>query len=306
MLLYPEGELGPGSPGEPAAPAGMEVRHGASARRGEGRDDRVRSRLARDPGRLPRRRRRALPQGRALGRRAKAPSISTSSPTARRRSRSPRTRSRSTSVSSPRPTRSSARGTTGTTTSCSRSATTSRTSASSTTSRATTGFGERSLIDEVAFRQNADLLPHEFVHSWNGKYRRPAGLATPDFQQPMKGEMLWVYEGLTEYLGEMLTPRSGLWTPDVLARPPRVDRGVPAHLPGRTWRPLRDTTVAAQLLYNAPRRLGGAPPRRRLLRRGRAHLARGRRPHPPADEGRALARRLLPQVPRARPAGRPR
>ena len=51
---------------------------------------------------------------------------------------------------------------------------------------------------------DADLLPHEFVHSWNGKFRRPAGLATPDYNEPMKGELLWVYEGLTEYLGEIL------------------------------------------------------------------------------------------------------
>ena len=61
----------------------------------------------------------------------------------------------------------------------------------------------------------ADLLPHEFVHSWNGKYRRPAGLATPDYQQPMKDDLLWVYEGLTEYLGEVLTARSGLETPQM-------------------------------------------------------------------------------------------
>lgn len=57
---------------------------------------------------------------------------------------------------------------------------------------------------------SADLLSHEFVHSWNGKYRRPAGLSTADYQQPMRGELLWVYEGLTEYLGSILAARSGL------------------------------------------------------------------------------------------------
>ena len=62
--------------------------------------------------------------------------------------------------------------------------------------------------DRTAY--NADLLPHEFAHSWNGKFRRPAGLATPDYSEPMKGDLLWVYEGLTQYLGEILTPRSGL------------------------------------------------------------------------------------------------
>lgn len=111
---------------------------------------------------------------------------------------------------------------------------------------------ERTLLDEPLRRVSADLLPHEFVHSWNGKYRRPAGLATPDYEQPMKGELLWVYEGLTEYLGSILAARSGLRTAedqrDHIA-------SIAAYLntfPGRTWRPLVDTTVAAQLLYNAP------------------------------------------------------
>ena len=69
---------------------------------------------------------------------------------------------------------------------------------------------EEALIGEDDFRVNAGLLPHEFVHSWNGKFRRPAGLATGNYSDPMKGDLLWVYEGLTEYLGEILTPRSGL------------------------------------------------------------------------------------------------
>ena len=47
-------------------------------------------------------------------------------------------------------------------------------------------------------------MAHEFVHSWNGKYRRPAGLATSNYDKPMTGELLWVYEGLTEYLGDLL------------------------------------------------------------------------------------------------------
>ena len=112
-------------------------------------------------------------------------------------------------------------------------------------------IGERGLIDEAPRKTNAGLLPHEFVHSWNGKYRRPAGLVIPDYGQPMKGDMLWVYEGLTQYLGEILTPRSGLYTPedfrDELARiAAALD-----HESGRTWRPLEDTAVAAQILYSA-------------------------------------------------------
>ena len=112
--------------------------------------------------------------------------------------------------------------------------------------------GERSLIDEQLGRLALSVLPHEYFHSWNGKFRRPAGLATSDYQKPMQGELLWVYEGLTEYYGDVMTARSGLWTPDEyhdhLAQ---VAAGLD-HRPGRLWRPLIDTTVAAQLLYNAP------------------------------------------------------
>jgi predicted metalloprotease with PDZ domain len=110
---------------------------------------------------------------------------------------------------------------------------------------------ERTLIDDALKKSSADLLPHEFVHSWNGKYRRPAGLTTPDYQQPMKGELLWVYEGLTEYLGSILSARTGLRTSDEQRE---HLAGIAAYLdryPGRTWRPLIDTTMAAQLLYNA-------------------------------------------------------
>ena len=73
---------------------------------------------------------------------------------------------------------------------------------------------ERGLVDETARKMEAGLLPHEYVHSWNGKYRRPADLATPDYQQPMQDDLLWVYEGLTNYLGTVLTARSGLLTPE--------------------------------------------------------------------------------------------
>jgi predicted metalloprotease with PDZ domain len=111
--------------------------------------------------------------------------------------------------------------------------------------------GERTLVDDVPRKVEAGLLPHEFTHSWNGKYRRPAGLATSDYGQPMKGDLLWVYEGLTQYLGNVLTPRSGLYTPeeyreDLARTSAALDRES-----GRTWRPLEDTAVAAQLLYSA-------------------------------------------------------
>ncbi len=110
---------------------------------------------------------------------------------------------------------------------------------------------ERMLLDADSNKGGAALLPHEMVHSWNGKYRRPAGLATPDYQQPMKTELLWVYEGLTEYLGEVLTARSGLWTPTNYLENLALTAAMLDHQRGRDWRPLVDTTDAAHLLYNS-------------------------------------------------------
>jgi predicted metalloprotease with PDZ domain len=98
----------------------------------------------------------------------------------------------------------------------------------------------------------ADLLPHEFTHSWNGQYRRPAGLATPDFQQPMQGDLLWVYEGLTTYLGTVLAARSGLWTAEQAREHLAVVASTLDHRAGRTWRSLENTSRAAQILYFAP------------------------------------------------------
>ena len=111
---------------------------------------------------------------------------------------------------------------------------------------------ERSLVDDTARKLAAGLLPHEYVHSWNGKFRRPYDLATPDYQQPMQDDLLWVYEGLTNYLGWVLTGRSGLLTPaqdrdDLAITAAQLD-----HLPGRQWRNLQDTADAAPQLYFAP------------------------------------------------------
>jgi predicted metalloprotease with PDZ domain len=115
--------------------------------------------------------------------------------------------------------------------------------------------GERTLIDEDPRIANAFLLPHEFTHSWNGKFRRPLGLTSGGrdggFDTPMKGDLLWVYEGLTEYLGEILTPRSGLWTPEQYREFLAQTAASLDTEYGRRWRPLEDTAVAAQLLYAA-------------------------------------------------------
>lgn len=108
---------------------------------------------------------------------------------------------------------------------------------------------ERTFIDDNLQLLSADLLPHEFTHSWNGKYRRPAGLATGNYEDPMKGNLLWVYEGLTDYLGNVLAARSKIETAaqyrDYLAQ----DTATLDYRPGRTWRDLQDTATAAQILY---------------------------------------------------------
>ena len=112
--------------------------------------------------------------------------------------------------------------------------------------------GERTFVDDNTFIENGLLLPHEFTHSWNGKYRRPAGLATPNYQEPMKGDLLWVYEGLTEYFGDVLASRCGIWPPSVYRDRLATIAGYLNDLrPGRTWRDLQDTATAAQLLYAA-------------------------------------------------------
>jgi predicted metalloprotease with PDZ domain len=112
---------------------------------------------------------------------------------------------------------------------------------------------ERSLIEEDGRKLSAGLLPHEYVHSWNGKYRRPADLATPDYEQPMQTDLLWVYEGLTSYLGDMLAARSGERTPS-LARDELAHIAADLdHRSGRVWRNLQDTADGVPSMQGAPR-----------------------------------------------------
>jgi predicted metalloprotease with PDZ domain len=106
-------------------------------------------------------------------------------------------------------------------------------------------------ISDEKFILDGLLLPHEFTHSWNGKYRRPAGLATPDYQAPMIGDGLWVYEGMTEYLGDILTARCGIWTAQQYRDRLATVAAALDLRPGRTWRDLADTARMAQILYNA-------------------------------------------------------
>ena len=110
------------------------------------------------------------------------------------------------------------------------------------------GVGEKGFADDAHQLAEADLLPHEFTHSWNGKYRRPVGLYQPDFATMQQGALLWVYEGMTQYLGDVLAARAGLVTPaqyrDMLA----MSAASLDYRPGREWRSTGDTAIAASIL----------------------------------------------------------
>ena len=96
-----------------------------------------------------------------------------------------------------------------------------------------------------------DLVTHEFSHSWNGKYRRPADLTQPNFQIPERTDLLWVYEGMNQYLGDLLSFRAQIRKPSDY---PEYLASLYASLasePGRNTEPLIDTTTAAPYLYEA-------------------------------------------------------
>jgi predicted metalloprotease with PDZ domain len=103
---------------------------------------------------------------------------------------------------------------------------------------------ERALTTDDGEMTSAGLLPHEFTHSWNGKYRRPAGLATPDYATPMKGELLWVYEGLTDYLGELLGERCGATSAQHYREALALDAANMDNTTGRAWRSIGDTAIS--------------------------------------------------------------
>ncbi|HEY3657512.1 MAG TPA: hypothetical protein VGL34_21260 [Steroidobacteraceae bacterium] len=87
-----------------------------------------------------------------------------------------------------------------------------------------------------------DLLPHEFTHSWNGKFRRPADLWTPNYNVPMQDSLLWVYEGQTQYWGQVLAARSGLWSRQQALDQLALTSAYYQIQAGRQWRNLQDTT----------------------------------------------------------------
>jgi predicted metalloprotease with PDZ domain len=106
------------------------------------------------------------------------------------------------------------------------------------------GMLEDALADDSGLDLSGELLPHEFTHSWNGKYRRPNGEVVPDFTTPLKGELLWVYEGLTDYLGRMLAARCGFYSPENYRESLALEAAQLDYEPGRTWRTTEDTAVS--------------------------------------------------------------
>ncbi len=99
-----------------------------------------------------------------------------------------------------------------------------------------------SFTDWDRMAADRDLLPHEYVHSWNGKFRRPADLWTASYELPMRDDLLWVYEGQTEYWGQVLATRAGLWTRPEMLDQLALSAAFYAHEAGRSWRSLNDTT----------------------------------------------------------------
>ncbi len=114
-------------------------------------------------------------------------------------------------------------------------------------------------VEELGFADakhqlgNADLLSHEFTHSWNGKYRRPFNLYQTDFSKPQVGELLWVYEGMTQYLGNVLAARAGLKDQQQYREVLALSAAQLDYKSGRLWRPTDDTAIAASVLR------GGSP-----------------------------------------------
>jgi predicted metalloprotease with PDZ domain len=131
------------------------------------------------------------------------------------------------------------------------------------------GVRERDLIeDSRRVGWVANLIPHEYVHSWCGKYRLPVGMATKTYHEPMTTRLLWVYEGLTQYLGDVVMVRSGLVSPDDYKKTltHRIDGLMYQH--GRRWRPLDDTAAASSFLRSPS-------PNWNVLRRGQDYYMEG-------------------------------
>ena len=101
-----------------------------------------------------------------------------------------------------------------------------------------------------------DLLPHEYVHSWNGKFRRGADMWAPNYDVPTRNQFLWVYEGMTQYWGQVLAARSGLWTRENALGMMAMTAAAYQNRAGRQWRALVDTTNDPIILARRPQAWG--------------------------------------------------
>jgi predicted metalloprotease with PDZ domain len=104
------------------------------------------------------------------------------------------------------------------------------------------GANPEAFVEWNKYASGRDLLSHEYTHSWNGKFRRPADLWTPNYNVPMQDSLLWVYEGQTQYWGEVLAGRSGLWTKQQTLDQLALTAAYFEIQSGRRWRALEDTT----------------------------------------------------------------
>jgi predicted metalloprotease with PDZ domain len=110
------------------------------------------------------------------------------------------------------------------------------------------GVGEKGFSDPKHQLAESDLLSHEFTHSWNGKYRRPYNLYQDDFEKMQQGSLLWVYEGMTQYLGNVLAARSGLKSQEQYRDLLAMSAASLDYRPGREWRSTEDTAISASIL----------------------------------------------------------
>ena len=131
------------------------------------------------------------------------------------------------------------------------------------------GVGERDLLKDDKLKSWVGyLLPHEYVHSWCGKYRRPAGMVRADYHTPKDTRLLWVYEGLTQYLGHVLTVRGGIWEFDHYKEVLADNIGDYMRQEGRQWRSMEDTAADS---YH----LRGGSPSWSKMRRGQDYYNEG-------------------------------
>ena len=111
----------------------------------------------------------------------------------------------------------------------------------------------KALVDWDDLDWARNVLAHEFSHSWDGKFRRPARLWTPDYRQPMVDDLLWVYEGQTQFWGLVLAARSGVQKPEMILGEMANYAGQFTQWPGREWRSVSDTTLDPIIATRRPK-----------------------------------------------------